>query len=53
MSSKKYELISKKINKLTQNITKGNFIFQHDNAAIHKAKIVDAHFTFQKIEILP
>lgn len=54
MNSKKYiELISEQISKHAQNITKGNFIFQHDNAAIHKAKIVNAYFTSQKIEVLP
>jgi len=54
MNNKKYiELISEQINKHAQNITKGNFIVQHDNAAIHKAKIVNAYFTSEKIEVLP
>lgn len=54
MNSKRYvNLIKEQISKHARFITNGRFIFQHDNASVHRAKIVEAYFSSEKIQVLP
>ena len=44
-STKYLEMIDKQINAYATRIAGDKFIFQHDNAAVHIAKIVKAYFS--------
>ncbi|CAK9833057.1 Transposable element Tc3 transposase [Anthophora retusa] len=53
LNSKKYlEMIDQQINAYATRIAGDKFIFQHDNAAVHTAKVVKAYFSSKNIRIL-